>query len=536
MLRERKLGKLGVPALALAVSAGIASSVARWGHLATFLAVPVVGGLAGSAFVKAARSLRISQDARAARFLRAILDDVTDRQRARDERELLLAREHAARVNAEQARAAADAAAQRLRELLAITETALTRIQLADLLRHVSERIREILTVDTVAIVLLTNDGQELHVVATVGLPRATELRFPATSGLAARVLRERRAVVVDDLSQVELAHPLLRDRGVKSLVGCPLRIDGQAIGVLHAGTLVPRRFTDDEATLLQLIADRVAIAIDRARLYEKERAAREEAQRAVRARDELLAIVSHDLRNPLNAIALSVKAFRSRVGAVADPAAIRTTDLIQRAAERMDRILRDLLDATRIEAQGLSIERARCDPAAILAEAVTAIRPAAEEKSLRIEIATRGALPAVLCDRERILQVLANVIGNAVKFTAQGGRIHAAAEPQGASVVFTIVDTGRGIPESALPHVFDRYWRADPTSGEGSGLGLYIAKGIVEAHGGRLSVESREGLGSRFSFTLPVSVPTEAAAPIEQGASGGNLVDSTAPDVGSER
>jgi signal transduction histidine kinase len=530
MVGERKHRAIVVPAIAVAVSAGVVSSLARWGHLAAYLAVPVVGGLAGSAFVKAARSLRISREARAARLLRAILDDVTDRQRARDERELLLAREHAERVNAEQARAAADASAQRLRELLAITETALTRIQLADLLRHVSERIREILTVDTVAIVLLTNDGEELHVVATVGLPGVPDLRFSATSGLAARVLRERGAVVVDDLSQVELAHPFLRDRGVKSLVGCPLRTGGQAIGVLHAGTLVPRRFTEDEATLLQLIADRVAIAIDRARLYEKERASREEAQRAVRSRDDLLAIVSHDLRNPLNAIVLSAKALQSRLGEVADPAAIRTTDLIQRAAERMDRILRDLLDATRIEAQGLSIVRVRNEPASILTEGVNAFRPAAEEKSLRIELETGGALPVVLCDRERIIQVLGNLIGNAVKFTAPGGTIRAAVESHGASVVFTIADTGRGIPESALPHVFKRYWRADPTSREGSGLGLYIAKGIVEAHGGRLSVESREGAGSRFSFTLPVPEPIEAGAPIERGAGAGDPVASSAP------
>jgi len=643
-MRERKPRKLVVPTIAVAVSAGIVSSLARWRLPATSLTAPVVGGLAGFAllralrrpaarpraranpladtrlleailenipivaFVKAAESLRtlwvnraaeellgvpraeiigkrdrdlfpehqadaferadrrvlargalldipeetietrrgrrilhtkkipISHDGGATRFLLGISEDVTERKLAREERDRLLAREHAARVAAEEARAAVDAGTRHLRELLAITETALTRVQLRDLLKHVNERIGEIFAADTVSIVLLTKGGRELHVVATLGLPGAPELRFPATVGLAARILRERRAIVVDDLSHVELAHPLLRDRGVKSLVGCPLRIEGEAIGVLHAGTLVPRRFTEDEATLLQLIADRVAIAIDRARLFEQERAAREEAQRAVRARDDLLAIVSHDLRNPLNAIALSAKALQSRLAEVADPAAIRSTDVIQRAAERMGRILRDLLDATRIEAQGLSIERVRNEPATILTEAVNAFRPAAEEKSLRIELATGAALPAVLCDRERVIQALGNLIGNAVKFTAPGGTIRAAVESEDASIVFTIADTGRGIAESALPHVFDRYWRADPTAGEGSGLGLYIAKGIVEAHGGRLSVESREGAGSRFAFTIPVSEPIEAAAPIEQGASTRDLVGSTAPDGASAK
>jgi signal transduction histidine kinase len=118
------------------------------------------------------------------------------------------------------------------------------------------------------------------------------------------------------------------------------------------------------------------------------------------------------------------------------------------------------------------------------------------------------------------MIQALANLIGNAVKFTPSGGTIRAAVESQGGSVVFTIADTGRGIPASALPHVFDRYWRADPTSGEGSGLGLYIAKGIVEAHGGALSVESCDGAGSRFAVTIPVSEPLEATARDEQAAS----------------
>jgi PAS domain S-box-containing protein len=448
-------------------------------------------------------------------YLLGISEDVTERENAREERDRLLMREHAARRSAESAHAASESTAMRLRELLAITEIALAQVHLADVLQHVMRRIRNVFDVDTVAVVLLTKGGQELQVEAALGIDGATGLRFPAHVGLAARTLGDARAVMVDDLSQQELGNPLLGECGVRSVLAVPLRLGGRALGVLHTGTLALRRFSEDEAMLLQLVADRVAIAIDRSRTYEKERSAREEAQRAVRARDELLAVVSHDLRTPLNAIALSVSALRSRLVAPGDGAsALRNADVIKGAVERMTRLIRDLLDAARIEAEGLPIERTRNDPRSILDEAVSAIRPIAEQKSLCVEVATSEAAPPVLCDRERILQAFENLLGNAVKFTPSGGTIRITLHPQDSCVVFCVADTGCGIPRDASSHVFDRYWRADRAQREGSGLGLYIAKGIVEGHGGRIWVESEEGAGARFFFSVPAAEALEVAAP----------------------
>jgi PAS domain S-box-containing protein len=448
------------------------------------------------------RKMPILDDDGTPRWLVGISEDVTELARARAE--------------AEEARAAAEASLRRSREALAITEAALVHLQLAELLPEVMARVRAALSVDTVAIVLLTPDGRELEVRAAVGLEEAVRqgLRFPAERGLAGRTLRERRAIVVDDLSTVELASPILRERGIRSMIAVPLRIDGRSLGVLHVGTLERRRFREEEATLLQLIADRVAVAIDHARVYDEERRAREDAQRAVRAREELLAVVSHDLRNALNTILLGARAAERRASEAADAALSRNVEVIARAADQMSRLIRDLLDSAKIEAEGLSLRSQPESVRALVHAARDAARPLAEEKAVRLEADVAPELPAVRCDRERVLQVLSNLLGNAVKFTPEGGGVAVrAVGREGASVVLAVEDTGPGIAPDVLPRIFERRWRADPTSPEGSGLGLYIAKGIVEAHGGRMWAESRVGEGSRFLFTLPIAEGPEADA-----------------------
>lgn len=236
------------------------------------------------------------------------------------------------------------------------------------------------------------------------------------------------------------------------------------------------------------------------------ERAARRQAQEAVLARDELLAVVSHDLRSPLSSIVVSAKLLSRRASRAgdADAGARGTIETILRSADQMSRLLGDLLDAARLEAGGLPVSRSRHDPAALVDEAVQMMRPLAENKGLAIRQRVAGGLPSILSDRKRILQVLANLLGNAVKFTPEGGAITITADGEGEAVRFTVADTGAGIPGDALPHLFDRYWQARHTGHAGAGLGLYIAKGIVEAHGGRLRAQSSPGQGSTFSFTLP--------------------------------
>ncbi|MHB8873780.1 MAG: sensor histidine kinase [Myxococcaceae bacterium] len=431
-------------------------------------------------------------------YLLAIALDITEQKRAEADRERLLTQELEYRRAAEAARTQAELTASRLREVLAITEIALGKLELPDLLRDVAAKVRAVFAVDTVSILLLSEDGSELELRAGFGMEEAD-------AGLAGRTLQERRAVIVEDIDTVQLASPVLRDLGVRSLVEVPMRLEGQAIGMLQVGSLTPRAFTGNEATLLQLIADRLAIAADRARSFAREREQRQQAQQAVRARDELLAVVSHDLRNPLNAISLGASVLQSKLSSHGESARMRHhADTIKRAADRMTRLIADLLDAAKIEAKGLSIERGPVDAVALLTEITDSLRAAADQKSLLLEQRIAKGLPQALCDRARVMQVLSNLIGNAIKFTPEGGEVLVCAGANGGEILYSVSDTGPGLAQEELLHLFERYWQAQRTARQGSGLGLYIAKGIVEAHGGRMWAESRPGQGSRFFFTLP--------------------------------
>jgi signal transduction histidine kinase len=182
-----------------------------------------------------------------------------------------------------------------------------------------------------------------------------------------------------------------------------------------------------------------------------------------------------------------------------------RSLEAIERAARRAIRMIDDLLDVSAIDAGGLSFEASPYPVNRLVAETVETFRPLATERSIRLEAnAATATTSEVLCDSGRILQVLSNLIGNALKFTPAGGEVTLSAEPRGRSVVFSVSDTGRGIPEDEREKVFARFWQQRPEGGHGVGLGLYISKSVVEAHGGRMGFESRPGGGTRFFFTLP--------------------------------
>ena len=435
------------------------------------------------------------------RLLTVALRDITERKRIEDERAGLLEREHALREEADGARKAAEAAAGALNALGQITETALASLDLDTLLQTLVRRIKEAFAVDTVALVLLDDEKRELVLRAAAGLDEAMVqgLRFPADRGIAGQIVAERRPLVIDDLRASDLASPLLRDRGVRSLVGAPLRLRDRTLGVVHVGSLIPRRFTDDEATLLLLAADRIAVAIEHARLYEQTRQANQ-------ARDEILGIVAHDLRNPLNAIVLSAQVMRRERGPVKSEGERGPVEVILSAARRVDRLIQDLLDVRRLEAGELTLTLACLAVEPLIAEAFDLARPLASAKSLHLETRLAPVLASIHGDHHCLLQVLGNLIGNAVKFTGEGGTITVAAEQVGPDVQISVADTGAGIREDHLPHIFDRFWRATASDRRSAGLGLSIVSGLVRKHGGRIWVESTLGAGSTFFFTIPAA------------------------------
>jgi signal transduction histidine kinase len=247
-----------------------------------------------------------------------------------------------------------------------------------------------------------------------------------------------------------------------------------------------------------ELEAAQRALASEHARLAD----ALSRAESALGMRDEVLAIVAHDLRAPLNAVQTSA-AFLMDVE-LAVPDRRRLLDVIRRAASSMNRLIGDLLDVSRMESGVFRIEPQRFDLAALATEVCEQFQPQATEHARTLECAIDRDLPLVFADRGRISQVLENLISNALRFTPAGGSVTARIARHGAyEIKCSVSDTGVGIPSEELPHLFERFWQARRYRRGGAGLGLAIARGVVEAHGSALAVESEPGQGSVFSFVL---------------------------------
>ncbi|MEO7963862.1 MAG: ATP-binding protein [Gemmatimonadaceae bacterium] len=294
-----------------------------------------------------------------------------------------------------------------------------------------------------------------------------------------------------------DAATSLWRDLGARSLLIMSLSTGDRSVAALTLVGLGAETFSADERKLASTFAQQAALALENARLY---RAARN----ATLARDEVLGVVSHDLRNPISAIAMCARALRGEPDAETRD---ETLSAIDGAIDWMQRLIQDLLDVSAIESGRLSVQRAPSTLAPIIATAMDLVRGDAAERSIELAVQLADDLPPVQADAARIVQVLTNLLDNAVKFSKHDGRITVRAHRDGNAVVVAVMDTGVGIPNAEQQHVFERYWHARRGSlRRGSGLGLAIAKGIVEAHGGKIWVESTSPGGSIFRFTLPVA------------------------------
>ena len=321
-----------------------------------------------------------------------------------------------------------------------------------------------------------------------------------------ARVIQERETRVIGYHSSL-LDYVGVSPEEQRSLLAVPLVSRGQSLGIILAASAEAKLFTQGDAALVGELSSHGSLAIDNARLYL-------ESQQAVRAREEMLAIVSHDLRNPLHAVMLSISMLQTG-GQIADEDR-EQLEIIDISAKRMQRLIEDLLDVTRLEGgKQLPIEPAPLDVESLFAETHELFKSQAATNAITLQYNIASGLKTVLADRHRVLQVLSNLIGNAMKFTPGGGMITYRAEPQNANTVkITVADTGPGIPKENLGDIFNPYWQAKRTARMGAGLGLPIAKGIVESHGGRIWVESEVGKGSKFCFTIPATNRAADAAP----------------------
>jgi PAS domain S-box-containing protein len=430
-----------------------------------------------------------------------VFRDVTGRRHAERERAALLEQERVARAEAERA-------TRMLQHVHRVTEMAFTTVSTDGLMRELLAGVRTALATDTATILLFTEDGRHLIPVSSDGLRElvAEEMRIPRGRGVAGRIASSEAGMIFDDLAEAEVLSPFLRDR-VKSLIGAPLRVGDRVIGAIHVGSSAPRQFTEDDLGLLRLVADRVAVAIERARLHEAEHAARREAEAANRTKDQFLAMLSHELRSPLNAIVGWVNVFRARKG---EPDAARgAAEVIERNSRLLIKLVDDLLDVSRIVAGRLEMRPERVEVVPLVQEILETMRPAAAAKHVAVESVVDASSGAVWGDPARLHQTVGNLVANAIKFTPAGGMVEVRVQGGESHVQITVSDTGQGITPEFLPHVFERFRQEDPGAARtqgGLGLGLAIVRHLVEAHGGTVDAESPgQGQGARFTVRLPI-------------------------------
>ncbi len=357
-------------------------------------------------------------------------------------------------------------------------------------------------------------DPSRAELLREIGSPCAAEPGgpFAALRGDEPVLAAEVGPDIVRALAPTAGAAEALRRLAPRSIMVLPLAARGRTLGAVTLASADPaRRYGADDLSLAAELASRAALLLDNSRLYR-------EATQATEAREEILAVVSHELRNPLAAIVAMVETLLHWLPDDAWRARERTQlESLLQTTGQMTRLVQDLLDVTRIEGGHFSVRAGPEDAGELIHETAELLRPLAERAGVRLESLPAAELPAVFADRQRVVQVIGNLVGNAVRLTPAGGSVLVAAETRGGELWFRVTDTGPGISPEHLPHLFERFWRPRRAGGLGAGLGLAISRGIVEAHGGRIWAESGGAGGSTFYFTLPAVREGAGATPPDE-------------------
>jgi signal transduction histidine kinase len=376
-----------------------------------------------------------------------------------------------------------------LENVQTVTDAALAHLELEELLRVLLPKVRAILDADTCAVLLLDEDGDELVARAALGIEEEVEqgVRIPVGGGFAGRVAATRRPVVLADLDRAHVLNPILRQKGLKSMLGVPLLDRGEAIGVLHVGTLVRRDFGPRDIELLQIVAARVALAIGRAQLHE-------ETLLLDRLKANFIAIASHELRTPATAV---YGAFATLVGRGDELTPELRAELLRvgyEQAERLRRLLEELLDLSRLDASTLAVDPRRL----VLRTVVETIVEQSVPTQTPVELDIPGDL-AVFADPLVVDRVLSNLLTNAIRYGAPPIRV--GAERRDGRLRITVEDGGPGVPVELRPRLFERF--AVGGAGTGTGLGLAIARAYARAHGGDV-IYDPNAPRTRFGLLLP--------------------------------
>ena len=391
-----------------------------------------------------------------------------------------LAIEHARLFEAERA------ARERIEHVQAVTDAALAHLEVNELLNVLLPRIRDILRTDTCAVLLLDEESNELVARAALGIEEEVGMRIPVGAGFAGRVAEEARPMVID-VEEYPVYNPILREKQLKSMVGVPLLVRGASLGVLHVGTLTPRIFTRDEVELLQLVAERVAIAIERAQLHE-------ELIQLDQLKLNFVAIASHELRTPATSVYGVLQTLSERGPALNEELRAELLRVGVEQGERLRRLLEELLDLSRLDARAINVEPRPVVLKSALADVVHGALAASDTVDLDIPDDLAAVVDPLVLER-----VVSNLVANAVRYGEPPIRI--VAQQRDRHLRVAVEDAGPGVPKDLEGRIFERFARGGGESG--TGLGLAIARAYAQAHGGDLIYQPR-GAGARFELLIP--------------------------------
>jgi signal transduction histidine kinase len=388
--------------------------------------------------------------------------------------------------------------AERLRRLQAVTDVALAHLALDELLNELLVRIRDALDADTAAILLLDDTGKDLVARAAKGIEEEVErgVRIPVGKGFAGRIAAYRHAVVLDDVDHADVLNPILREKGIKSMAGVPLIAHGDLLlGVVHVGTLTPRKFTPGDVELLEVVAQRAAVAIDRS-------IAHEQVVRLTELQRDFVALAAHELRTPATTVyGLAATLARRELDADLQVELIET---LYEQSERMSRLVEQLLDMSRLDAASIEVSP---QLVALGPELEDIVRTMAGDRREEVIIDAPETERAV-ADRMVLERVVGNLLTNALSYGAPPVRV--SARQTDTHLRITVSDSGVGIDPQFVPHLFERFRRSDQALAKvkGAGLGLSIARSYARAHGGDLLYHAGGESGAMFELVLPHTTP----------------------------
>jgi signal transduction histidine kinase/CheY-like chemotaxis protein len=408
------------------------------------------------------------------------------------------------------ARSEAERAAETTRRVQKVADAMLADLSLEDMLHEVLIRVRETLEAD-IAVMLVLESDRTLRVRGVVGAPDAEiGVIAPSGQGFCGLVAAERRAVVWKEVDPEQIVLPFLRRMGVHALAGVPVTSSGRLLGVLQVGSVRPGAFGDEETKLLQLAAERIALAMERVERRDAEQRVRESLDAANRAKDEFLAMLGHELRNPLSAVRNAVV-----TASLDESRRPQALEIARRQVDQLGRLIDDLLDVARITQGRVTLHKEPVNLAEIVERAVESTRSFTESRGVHLHVSLGPGTIRVDADPTRLEQVFVNLLSNAAKYSDAGGRVEVSIERLGDRVAVHVRDTGIGIAPEMLPRIFDLFAQADRSLDRaqgGLGIGLTVARRLVELHGGRIGVHS-EGLGKGADFVVTLSVLPETAA-----------------------